>query len=194
MEKEPTLKGLIDSINKVDSLRIPRMSILNLQLYVEHYVNEIVATLVDESAKSEIRKSLSFPQKLRILRNKNIIDNVQLKILETLNKIRDMMVHELVINPDEIMKKMKYSKFYFTYGFSFVGKDGKKNTKIIDLKKMFKKIPNKFSQLNISTILIIGILYNNLKIIKKQKPNQIINLEIVKKEEKDYIQFGVLEI
>ena len=194
MEKEPTLKGLIGSINKVDSLRIPRMSILNLQLYVEHYVNEIVATLVDESAKSEIRKSLSFPQKLRILRNKNLIDNVQLKILETLNKIRDMMVHELVINPDEIMKKMKYSKFYFTYGFSFVDKDRKKNTKIIDLKKMFKKIPNKFSQLNISTILIIGILYNNLKIIKKQKPNQIINLEIIKKEEKDYIQFGVLEI
>lgn len=194
MENEPTLKDLIESIKKVDSLKIPRMSILNLQLYVEHYVNEIVSTLVDESVKKEIRTSLSFPQKLRILKNKKIIDNVQLKILETLNKIRDIMVHELIIDPEEIMKRVKYSKFYFIYGYSFIDKEGKKNTKIIDLKKMFKKMTNKFFQLNISSMLIIGILYNNLKIIKKQKPNQIINLEIVKKEGKDYIQFKVLEI
>ena len=194
MENEPTLKDLIESINKVDSIKMPRMSILNLQLYVEHYVNEIVSTLVDDSAKKEIKTSLSFPQKIRILRNKNIIDNVQLKILEALNKIRDLMVHELIIKPDEIMKKVKYSKFYFTYGFSYIDKDGKKNTKIIDLKKMFKKITNKFSQLNISSILIIGILYNNLKILKKQKPNQIINLDMISKNGKEYVQFNILEI
>lgn len=194
MENEPTLKDLIESIKKVDTLKMPRMSILNLQLYVEHYVNEIVSTLVDESAKREIRTSLSFPQKLRILRNKKIIDNIQLKILETLNKIRDMMVHELIINPEEIMKKVKYSKFYFTYGFSFIAKDGKKNTKIIDLKKMFKKLPNKFFQLNISSMIIIGILYNSLKMLKKEKPNQIINLDLISKEGKEYIQFNVLEI
>lgn len=194
MENEPTLKDLIESIKKVDSLKIPRMSILNLQLYVEHYVNEIVSMLVDESVKKEIRTSLSFPQKLRILKNKKMIDNVQLKILETLNKIRDIMVHELIIKPEEIMKKVKYSKFYFTYGYSFIDKKGKKNTKIIDLKKMFKKLPNKFSQLNISSLIIIGILYNNLKILKKQKPNQIINLDLLSEKGKDYIQFNILEI
>jgi hypothetical protein len=105
-----------------------------------------------------------------------VIDDTQLKILELLNKIRDNLVHELVLDEEKIKKRIKSSKLDFVYGWSYINKEQKRIGKIIDLKKIYKKIDDNISQLFISVILIIGIIYNKLREIKKQVINQFIDL------------------
>ena len=98
-----------------------------------------------------------------------IIDDTQLKILELLNKIRDSLVHELILDEGKLKKRIKSSKLDFVYGWSYLNKEQKRVGKIIDLKKIYKKIDDSISQLFVSVILIIGILYNKLKEIKNKK-------------------------
>ncbi len=189
--KEPTLTNLINSFNTINKLKIPRMSILNLQLYAEHYVNEIVGFEVGNNAKNEIRTYLSFPQKLRILKKMKILDEKQIKILELLNKIRDEMVHELILNSESISKKLKYAKFDFVYGWTILNKNKQKVGKIIDLKKIYKKIDDKFKQLFTSIILIIGILHNKLKLLEKEGVSEFIDINIIENKNETNIELIV---
>lgn len=189
--KEPDLKDLLNNCVVISRLNIPRLSILNLQLYVEHYVNEIVLTQIGDAAKDEVKKYITFPQKLRVLKNMNIIDEKQVKILEVLNKIRDEIVHELVFEPETIEAKLKFTKFDFVYGWAYIDSKGEKVNKIIDLKNVFKKIDNNFRRLSISTVLIIGILYNQCKNIKNEKVNQFIDMIV---DDKFNVKFVVREI
>jgi len=193
INKEPSLESLINNFNYINNLKIPRLTILNLQLYVEHYVNELISTEVSLNAIDEIKLYLSFPQKLRIIKKMKVIDDTQLKILELLNKIRDNLVHELVLDEEKIKKRIKSSKLDFVYGWSYINKEQKRIGKIIDLKKIYKKIDDNISQLFISVILIIGIIYNKLKEIKKQEINQFIDLKLIEKN-KSQIQISVLKI
>lgn len=193
INKEPSLESLINNFNYINNLKIPRLTILNLQLYVEHYVNELISTEVSLNAIDEIKLYLSFPQKLRIIKKMKVIDDTQLKILELLNKIRDNLVHELVLDEEKIKKKIKSSKLDFVYGWSYINKEQKRIGKIIDLKKIYKKIDDNISQLFISVILIIGIIYNKLREIKKQEINQFIDLNLIENN-KSQIQISVLKI
>jgi hypothetical protein len=176
VNNEPDLKELVNSFVIINRLNIPRLNILNLQLYVEHYVNEIVATQIGTPAQEEVKKYITFPQKLRILKNMKILDEKQLKILEILNKIRDEMVHELVLNPESIDTKLKFIKFDFVYGWAFTNKEGEVVKKIIELKKIFKKIDNNLQKLSISTIIIIGLLYNAYKKMKNEEVSQFVDI------------------
>lgn len=178
MKKEPDLKSLIANFVNIGKLNIPRINILNLQLYAEHYVNEIISTEIGIPAKEEVKKYISFPQKLRILKKMNIIDEKQLKILEMLNKIRDDFVHELVIEQDIIDKKLKYTTFDFVYGWSYINSNNENINKIIDLKRIYKNVKNNFHKLEISTILIISILYNKYMTIKKKSVKQFVDIEM----------------
>ncbi len=193
INKEPSLESLINNFNYINNLKIPRLTILNLQLYVEHYVNELISTEVSLNAIEEIKLYLSFPQKLRIIKKMKVIDDTQLKILELLNKIRDNLVHELVLDEEKIKKRIKSSKLDFVYGWSYINKEQKRIGKIIDLKKIYKKIDDNISQLFISVILIIGIIYNKLREIKKQEINQFIDLNLIENN-KSQIQISVLKI
>lgn len=193
INKEPSLESLINNFNYINNLKIPRLTILNLQLYVEHYVNELISTEVSLNAIDEIKLYLSFPQKLRIIKKMKVIDDTQLKILELLNKIRDNLVHELVLDEEKIKKRIKSSKLDFVYGWSYINKEQKRIGKIIDLKKIYKKIDDNISQLFISVILIIGIIYNKLREIKKQEINQFIDLNLIENN-KSQIQISVLRI
>lgn len=193
INKEPSLESLINNFNYINNLKIPRLTILNLQLYVEHYVNELISTEVSLNAIDEIKLYLSFPQKLRIIKKMKVIDDTQLKILELLNKIRDNLVHELVLDEEKIKKRIKSSKLDFVYGWSYINKEQKRIGKIIDLKKIYKKIDDNISQLFISVILIIGIIYNKLREIKKQEINQFIDLNLIENN-KSQIQISVLKL
>lgn len=193
INKEPSLESLINNFNYINNLKIPRLTILNLQLYVEHYVNELISTEVSLNAIDEIKLYLSFPQKLRIIKKMKVIDDTQLKILELLNKIRDNLVHELVLDEEKIKKRIKSSKLDFVYGWSYINKEQKRIGKIIDLKKIYKRIDDNISQLFISVILIIGIIYNKLKEIRKQEINQFIDLNLIEKN-KPQVQISVLKL
>ncbi len=193
IKEEPSLESLINNFNYINNLKIPRLTVLNLQLYAEHYVNELISTEVSLNAIDEVKLYLSFPQKLRIIKKMKIIDDTQLKILELLNKIRDSLVHELVLDEGKLKKRIKSSKLDFVYGWSYLNKEQKRVGKIIDLKKIYKKIDDSISQLFVSVILIIGILYNKLKEIKKQEINQFIDIILIEKN-KPQIQISVLKI
>lgn len=178
MNKEPDLKNLVNNFINIGKLNIPRINILNLQLYTEHYVNEIISTEIGNPVKEEVKKYISFPQKLRILKKMNVIDEKQLKILEMLNKIRDDFVHELVIEQEVIDKKLKYTTFDFVYGWSYINSNNENINKIIDLKKIYKNVKNNFHKLEISTILIISILYNKYMTMKKENVKQFVDIEV----------------
>lgn len=193
IKEEPSLENLINNFNYINNLKIPRLTVLNLQLYAEHYVNELISTEVSLNAIDEVKLYLSFPQKLRIIKKMKIIDDTQLKILELLNKIRDSLVHELVLDEGKLKKRIKSSKLDFVYGWSYLNKEQKRIGRIIDLKKIYKKIDDSISQLFVSVILIIGILYNKLKEIKKQEINQFIDIILIEKN-KPQIQISVLKI
>ncbi len=174
--KQPDLKDLIENFININKLKIPRLNILNLQLYAEHYVNEIISTQVKDSVKEELRKYITFPQKLRILKKMNVLDEKQIKILEVLNKIRDEIVHELIFDEESINNKLKYTKFDFVYGWGYVDSNGKNISKITDLKKIYKKIDNNLHKFFISSTLIIGILYNHFRKMKNENVNQFIDI------------------
>ena len=183
--KEPTLKGLILDLNSLGSTNNNRFAVLGLQLYAEHYVNEIVMEQVKDSVKSEIRKYLTFPQKLRILKKMKIINEGKLKILEMLNSIRDTLVHELIISQDEINKKLKFAELGFNYSWSIKLKEEVKEFHVVNLEKEYKeKIPNKYNQLVISSVIIIGILYHNLMALREKTSNQFIDVKFLKTEDK----------
>jgi hypothetical protein len=183
--KEPSLKGLILDLNSLGSASNNRFAILGLQLYSEHYVNEIVMELVKEPAKSEVRRYLTFPQKLRILKKMKVIDETKKRILEMLNSIRDTFVHELVISPEEISARLKFAQLGFNYSWSIKVEEEIKNVNVINLEKEYKeKIPNKYDQLIISSVIIIGLLYYNLMSLRGKPSDQFIDVEFIKNDGK----------
>ncbi|MFA4960050.1 MAG: hypothetical protein WC548_00095 [Candidatus Pacearchaeota archaeon] len=192
--KEPTLKGLITDLNSLGNTTNNRFAILGLQLYAEHYVNEIVMEQINEHAKSEVRKHLTFPQKLRILKKMKIIDENKKKVLEILNSVRDTYVHELVVSSNEINQKLKHAQLGFNYSWSIKLNNEIKKLSLIDLEKEYKeKILNKYNQLIISSVIIIGILYHNLRLLRGKTSEQFIDVKFVKKDDKWTVNLIVRE-
>jgi len=189
--REPTLKHLIDDLNSINNMKNNRFTILAMQLYAEHYVNQIVLESIGEPAKTEVKNHLSFPQKLRILENMKVLDKSTKRVLETLNTIRDSFVHELILTPEDIAKKLQAMNL----GFSYQWKVDDKQTYSVDLEKVFlEKVKDKYNQLVISSIVVIGILYNQLKVIQKQKLDQFVFVDFVKNKDKWAAILSVREI
>jgi methyl coenzyme M reductase alpha subunit len=180
--KEPTLKGLIIDLNNLGNSKNNKLAVLGLQLYAEHYVNEIVMEQMKDCAREEVRKHLSFPQKLRIVKNLGIIDETMKRVLETLNSIRDGLVHELMFSSEEINEKLKFAKLGFDYSWSIKVRDKIKDFHLLNLEKEYReKIPNKYNQLVISSVVIIGILYHNLRVIRGENSDQFIDVQFERK-------------
>jgi len=193
-QKEPTLKGLIMDLNSLGSSN-NRFAILGLQLYAEHYVNEIVMEQVKDFAKSEIRKYLTFPQKLRILKKMKIIDEGQKRILEMLNSIRDTFVHELIISTDEINKRLKFAQLGFNYSWRIQSQNKANEIHLINLEKEYKeKSVNKYNQLIISSVILIGILYYNLMILRGRPSDQFIDVKFTKMENNWVVNLSAKQI
>jgi hypothetical protein len=185
VKKEPSLEGLLIDLNSFGNMKSNRFAILGLQLYAEHYVNEIVMEQMKECVREEVRKHLSFPQKLRILKKMKVIDETKKRILEMLNSIRDTLVHELTFSSEDINDKLKFAKLGFNYSWTIRSGNEVRDFQVINLDKEYKdKIQNKYYQLIISSVLIIGILYHNLKVIRGEISNQFIDVQFMKKDEK----------
>ncbi|MFH1290850.1 MAG: hypothetical protein ABIH92_05610 [Nanoarchaeota archaeon] len=182
-KKEPTLDQLLKDLNSFADMRNDRFAILGLQLYAEHYVNEIVMEQLKEPARKEVRKHLTFPQKLRILERMEIVDKKRKHILEKLNSIRDLLIHELVISEEDIRKKLEGVNLGFQYAWSVRNESGKLiKSQMIDLEDSFKnKIKDKYNQLIISCVILIGILYHNLMNLRGRPCSEFIEVTFKKK-------------
>lgn len=190
--KEPSLKGLVNNFKHVLSLGDARYIILTLQLYVEHYVNEIVLEQVKEPVKKELKEHLTFPQKLRIIERMKIIDGKHNQMLQGLNKIRDVLVHELVITSEKIEEKLRGINFGFIYNIHDLTTPS--NSKKIDLEKEYRvrKFP-KYDQLKVSCLVIISYLYHALKNLKGEEPKELIDIDFeTNKEGKEIFHFKCL--
>lgn len=188
--EEPTLKKLVEELISLANSKDIRYQILVLQLYVEHYVNEIVIEQVKESAKEEIKEHLTIPQKLRILKNLGTINDDIESVLLNLNKIRNVLVHNLIFSVEEINKKLESVNLGFKYAWSLYGKDIPERTKEIDLKKAFKDYKGKIikhNQLSISCAVIIGILHHRLMSLRGRKTKEIIDVEFRTNEKKELL-------
>jgi len=184
-EEKITLKNLVDELNYYGTLKSVRFSILGVQLYAEHYVNQLILTQIKELAWKEVKTYLSFPQKLKILEKMNCVNQDTKRILEMLNNIRDLFVHELTISSKEIEEHLKNSKLGFKYSWVAQDNAGKKEH-FINLEEEYKKIPSKINQLIVSSSVIIGILYYNLNKLTNKNTEEFIDVLFQKDEKSNY--------
>ncbi len=195
--QEPTLTNFVNELTsliaqKPLTLNVVRNITLTLQLYAEHYVNEIVLEQVKESAKKEVKEHLTFPQKLRILKNLNCLDDNTERVLSTLNSIRDLLIHNLMINVKEFNVKLEGVKFGFKYNWRITGEAKPKMDKEIDLVKIYEEHKSritKYDQLNVSSAVVIGLLHYHLMKLRGKEPNEIIDVEPIIREGKfDFVE------
>ena len=161
------LKSFIKDINYVGKIKDTRYNILVLQLYVEHFMNEIISLKSGDFSKEVIRERLTIPIKSKMLLDWKIIGKEEKKIIDVLAKTRNDMVHNLVLDMEKLEKKLKSTNFEFI-------KD--KNGKPL---KLFKNL-NPLGRLQSSSAIIISYLYQRLEILKGNKINQKVMLEIKK--------------
>jgi hypothetical protein len=186
MEKivEPSLDRLLRELNSFQNLGNPRLTILGLQLYSEHYVNEILMQKLEEPMKKGIINYLPFPQKLKILEKMGVVDKKRKSVLFCLSSLRNIIVHQLVFSIQELNNELKKTKLGFRYWWTLNEESGKfVKSQDINLEEVYQdKIKDKFIQLIISTILTIGLLYDDLNRLKGQKSKELIEVSFKKKE------------
>lgn len=187
---EPKLTNFVKELTSLIGQRpltigVVRNITLTLQLYAEHYVNEIVLEQVKEPAKKEVRDSLSFPKKLTILEKMNVLNRETKEVLLTLNTIRELLLHNLMFTPAEFNSRLESAKLGFKYNWRLDGKAEPKTNREIDLVKIYeenKAHVTKYDQLNISAAVVIGLLYYNLMKLRGKEPNEIIDVEPIIKD------------
>lgn len=194
MEHEPTLKHLMDDLNGLIRSRNGRLIILQLQLYVEHYVNEIVSQLIDDPAKEIVKTNLEFPKKLKILKRMKILRRRTEYILIKLSTIRNLLVHNLTIQRKMIDEVLQDSELAFMYSWEIKDKHDAVKRYTVDLKKVYEHFPDKFGRLQISTAMIIGILYNALNVLKGKKTTQFLVVESLQRDSRWILNLKVIEI
>ena len=186
--EEPSLKELLNSLNLMTRDNVDhRWKILILQLYSEHYVNEILMHMVDERfIGKEVKEEISFPKKIAILERAKIIKHDVASVLSVLNDLRRTMVHNLVVDDKIIREKLKSRELGFNYEVNF-HKDRKELTGI-NLKEMYTKSnATKHAQLDVSAMLVIGVLYLRLQIIRKQEAKYILFPELEEKPDGSFV-------
>ena len=190
---EPSLKELLEELNCIEIMKDSRYKILILQLYSEHYVNELLMHMIDDRfIGKEVREQISFPKKLKILERAKIIGSEISDILFILNDLRSIAVHTLVVDEKLINQKLKQRKLWFDYKINF-NKDGKDITGV-NLKEMYDEVgATEYAQLNVSSMLSIGILYSRLKVIKKQEIDFILFPELEKNDDGLFVNVTISE-
>ncbi|NPE26905.1 hypothetical protein HNV12_02790 [Methanococcoides sp. SA1] len=190
----PSLKSLIDEVIPVIDTGNARYIVLTLQLYVEHYVNEIISELIKKPAKNIVISNLTFPKKLNILKKMKILNSRTKEILLKLNEVRNLLIHNLIINTKEIKNNISGQNFEFVYNWFIESNKGKKREEGgINLKSVYQKIPDKFVQLEVSTIIIIGILHDRLWNTRGEPNNQFIKVSFEKENDNWQVRFNVFE-
>ena len=186
--EEPSLKELLNSLNIMTRDNVDhRWKILILQLYSEHYINEILMHMVNErSIGKEVKEEISFTKKIAILERVKIIKHDVTRVLSVLNDLRRTMVHSLVIDDKIIRDKLKSRELGFNYEVNF-HKDGEEVTGI-NLKEMYKEASaTEYAQFDVSAMLVVGVLYLRLQVIRKQEVKYILLPELEKKTDGSFI-------
>jgi len=96
------LINLQEDLENLKNVTDRRYITILLNIYAEHFVNDFVRLVGGELAEKYLIKSISFPEKLGILKEKNIIDNNEKIILSSFYNIRNKIVHNLIVNPKNI--------------------------------------------------------------------------------------------
>jgi uncharacterized protein YutE (UPF0331/DUF86 family) len=173
---EPTPRQLLKELL---SLKDARYKVLMYQLYIEHYVNELVCLDANEILHETLHTQLSFPQKIKILESKKIINSEQANVLKVINSVRNKMVHCLTISPRDIEKMLESTKLSFkiTYEFNDI-------VIPIDLEKEYANGFNKFSQFETSATLLVGFLYSKFMLENGKDVEQFFKPEFIMKKNK----------
>ncbi len=162
------LKTLFKEINSTKKNKEPRLEILIIQLYVEHFLNEIITLKSGNMPEQIIKENLSIPIKTKIIETWGIINNDHKKIIDSLAKTRNDLIHNLIIDFEKIEKRLKSVNFDFIRD--------KKGKRI----KIFAKL-KPYYRLTFSSIFILGLLYYKSMELKRETILQSLKLEIVKK-------------
>lgn len=185
MVEEPTLANFVKELTYLIAqrpltLQTVRNITLTLQLYAEHYVNEIVLEQVKDSAKEEVKKNLTFPQKLRILNNLKCLNEDTERVLQTLSSIRNLLTHNLMVSVKDFNSMLDGKRLGFQYNWIIAGKAEPKMNKKIDLDNIYKKYRENISnydRLNVSSAVVIGLLHYNLMKLRGKESDEIIDVE-----------------
>ena len=91
MSEEITPKELFEDVKYLQNLKDPRLLVLFLHLYTEHFINQI--------AKEKRIKLVGIMKKTRELVSKKVIDSDIFGIIELINDLRNQLIHNL--RPDQ---------------------------------------------------------------------------------------------
>ncbi len=156
----------------------PRYKILILQLYVEHYVNELLCHFSQEVLHKTIRTYLVFPKKLDFLVKQAIITEEHKSILICLNSIRDEFVHELEIKPSRINELLNSHSLEIHLKYNITTSNKHFNEEF-NFKDIYKKYNTpKATQLDISVVCLLGYLDFQLNKLKGTEISEIIYPEL----------------
>lgn len=151
-----------------------RFKILILQLYCEHYVNEIIGTYCKPEIKKVVRRHLTFPKKLDILVKEKVIRKEHERVFACLNSLRDDLVHELVINVEQFNQILDSHNLGINISYH-IKTDNMEFKEDYDFSKIYKIYKTtKISQLEISVLCLIGYLHFQLNKIRGTELNQFI--------------------
>ncbi len=162
------LKKLLKDLNSIKETNEPRLEILIIQLYMEHFLNEIINYKSGEFPDEIVKENLAIPVKTSIIKKWGIINEDHKKVIDALAKTRNDLIHNLVIDFKKIEQRLK------SVNFDFIRNDKGKRVKLLSRLKPY-------SRLTFSSILIIGILYHKLLNLNERSCLQSFNLELERK-------------
>ncbi len=162
------LKKLLDDLNSIKDTGEPRLEILIIQLYMEHFLNEIIHYKSGNLPDDIIKENLAIPVKTGIIRKWGIINNDHKKVIDVLARTRNDLVHNLLVDFKKIEKRLKSANF------DFIRNDKGKRVKLLSRLRPYNR-------LTFASIMIIGILYHKLLSLKGRPCLQSLNLELENK-------------
>jgi len=92
------LKKLLKDLNSIKETNEPRLEILIIQLYMEHFLNEIINYKSGEFPDEIVKENLAIPVKTSIIKKWGIINEDHKKVIDALAKTRNDLIHNLVID------------------------------------------------------------------------------------------------
>ncbi len=165
------LKRFYTDFDYSSKINDERHRILTLQLYMEHFINELVKFKSGEFPEKVIQENLTIPVKCQILLDWGVITKEQRKIIEILAKTRNDMIHNLIIDTGKLERRLK------TTDFEFIKSDKGKKAKVFEYLAPY-------SQLISASAIIISILYAQLEKMRGNNVEQFIQLKIEKQGDK----------
>ncbi len=164
------LKKFLHDLNSIKQTKEPRLEILIIQLYMEHFLNEIINYKTGNLPSEIVKENLSIPVKTKIIEKWELINKDHKKVIDALAKTRNDLVHNLIIDFKKVEKRLK------SVNFDFIRNEKGKRVKLLSRLKPYNR-------LKFSSMLIIGILYHKLLELKGKPCLQTFNLELERKDD-----------